>query len=164
MGSLGTGELLIILLIVLLVFGGAKLPKLARSLGQAQKEFKDGLTEGASRPTTTSRRRRRSLRSLSGTEPSATSGRGRGAHLGRGGGENTAGSCTPSRTGWRGTTPTREDVVQESLLRVKRGLVNLHARIAARMAGSHRDQRLSSMRHGAASAGPRPRFPTTRTG
>ena len=48
MGSLGTGELLIILLIVLLVFGGAKLPKLARSLGQAQKEFKDGLTEGAS--------------------------------------------------------------------------------------------------------------------
>ena len=47
MGSLGTGELLIILLIVLLVFGGAKLPKLARSLGQAQKEFKDGLGEGA---------------------------------------------------------------------------------------------------------------------
>ncbi|MFQ5556399.1 MAG: twin-arginine translocase TatA/TatE family subunit [Acidimicrobiales bacterium] len=48
MGSLGTGELLIILLIVLLVFGGAKLPKLARSLGQAQKEFKSGLTEGTS--------------------------------------------------------------------------------------------------------------------
>ena len=43
MGSLGTGELLIILIIVLLVFGGAKLPKLARSLGQAQKEFKEGL-------------------------------------------------------------------------------------------------------------------------
>ena len=46
MGSLGTGELLVILVIVLLVFGGAKLPKLARSLGQAQKEFKDGLKEG----------------------------------------------------------------------------------------------------------------------
>ena len=43
MGSLGTGELIIILIIVLLVFGGAKLPKLARSLGQAQREFKDGL-------------------------------------------------------------------------------------------------------------------------
>ncbi len=40
-------ELIIVLLIVLLVFGGAKLPKLARSLGQAQKEFKSGLTEGA---------------------------------------------------------------------------------------------------------------------
>ena len=35
------------LVIVLLLFGGAKLPKLARSLGQAQKEFKDGLSEGA---------------------------------------------------------------------------------------------------------------------
>ena len=39
-------ELIIVLLIVLLVFGGAKLPKLARSLGQAQKEFKSGLSEG----------------------------------------------------------------------------------------------------------------------
>ena len=39
-------ELLIILIIVLVVFGGAKLPKLARSLGQAQKEFKEGLSEG----------------------------------------------------------------------------------------------------------------------
>lgn len=45
MGSLGTGELVIVLIIILLVFGGAKLPKLARSLGQAQKEFKEGLTE-----------------------------------------------------------------------------------------------------------------------
>ena len=47
MGSLGTSELLIILILVLLVFGGAKLPKLARSLGQAQREFKDGLSEAA---------------------------------------------------------------------------------------------------------------------
>ena len=45
--SIGTSELIIILIIVLLVFGGAKLPKLARSLGQAQKEFKDGLSEAA---------------------------------------------------------------------------------------------------------------------
>ncbi len=40
--NLGAPELLIILLIILLVFGGSKLPKLARSLGQAQKEFKAG--------------------------------------------------------------------------------------------------------------------------
>lgn len=46
MGSLGAPELILILLVVLLLFGGAKLPKLARSLGQAQKEFKDGLHEG----------------------------------------------------------------------------------------------------------------------
>ncbi|MCY4421899.1 MAG: twin-arginine translocase TatA/TatE family subunit [Acidimicrobiaceae bacterium] len=45
--SIGTPELIIILVLVLLVFGGAKLPKLARSLGQAQKEFKDGLSESA---------------------------------------------------------------------------------------------------------------------
>ncbi len=45
--DLGPAELIIILLIVLLVFGGTKLPKLARSLGQAQKEFKQGLKEGA---------------------------------------------------------------------------------------------------------------------
>lgn len=47
MGSLGPPELLIILVLVLVLFGGAKLPKLARSLGQAQKEFKDGLSDGA---------------------------------------------------------------------------------------------------------------------
>lgn len=45
--SLGAPELGIILLIVLIIFGGAKLPKLARSMGQAQKEFKKGLDEGA---------------------------------------------------------------------------------------------------------------------
>jgi sec-independent protein translocase protein TatA len=47
MGGLGTGELLIILIVVLVLFGGAKLPKLARSLGQAQNEFKRGLKDGA---------------------------------------------------------------------------------------------------------------------
>ena len=47
MGSLGTSELIIILVILLVLFGGAKLPKLARSLGQAQREFKDGIAEGA---------------------------------------------------------------------------------------------------------------------
>jgi sec-independent protein translocase protein TatA len=39
-------EWLIVLAVVLLIFGGSRLPKLARSLGQAQKEFKDGIAEG----------------------------------------------------------------------------------------------------------------------
>jgi sec-independent protein translocase protein TatA len=43
--SLGAPELLIILAIVLILFGGAKLPSLARSLGQAQKEFKRGMDD-----------------------------------------------------------------------------------------------------------------------
>lgn len=37
--DLGPSELLIILLVVLLLFGGAKLPQLARGLGQAKREF-----------------------------------------------------------------------------------------------------------------------------
>lgn len=40
-------EWLIVLAVALLIFGGSQLPKLARSLGQAQKEFKKGLEEGA---------------------------------------------------------------------------------------------------------------------
>ena len=47
MGGIGAPELIIVLLIVLLIFGGAKLPKLAKSMGQASKEFKKGLAEGA---------------------------------------------------------------------------------------------------------------------
>jgi sec-independent protein translocase protein TatA len=47
MPSIGTGELIVILLVLLLLFGGAKLPKLARSLGQAQGEFKKGTRESA---------------------------------------------------------------------------------------------------------------------
>lgn len=45
--NLGGGELVIILAIVLLLFGSTQLPKLAKSLGQAQKEFKQGSVEGA---------------------------------------------------------------------------------------------------------------------
>jgi sec-independent protein translocase protein TatA len=44
--SFGPTELLIVLLIVLLLFGGAKLPKLARSLGEASREFKKGVDSG----------------------------------------------------------------------------------------------------------------------
>jgi sec-independent protein translocase protein TatA len=47
MPSLGGGELLIILLVVLVIFGGSKVPQLARSLGRAQNEFKQGLKDGS---------------------------------------------------------------------------------------------------------------------
>lgn len=47
MAGLRPQELLIILVILLVLFGGAKLPQLARNLGKAQKEFKDGITDGA---------------------------------------------------------------------------------------------------------------------
>lgn len=45
--NLGAPELLIVLVVILVLFGGAKLPKLARSLGQAQNEFKKGIQDGA---------------------------------------------------------------------------------------------------------------------
>lgn len=48
MGNLGAPELIIILAIVLLLFGSTRLPKMARSLGQASKEFKKGIDHGAS--------------------------------------------------------------------------------------------------------------------
>ena len=50
MGSIGPTELIIILLVVLLLFGSTKLPKLARSIGEASKEFKKGVNEAANEP------------------------------------------------------------------------------------------------------------------
>ena len=47
MPNLRPQELLIILVIALVLFGGAKLPQLARNLGRAQKEFRDGISEAA---------------------------------------------------------------------------------------------------------------------
>ena len=44
--GLGAPELIIILAVVLLLFGSTRLPKLARSLGQASREFRQGVGEG----------------------------------------------------------------------------------------------------------------------
>ena len=38
-------EWIIVLIVVLVLFGGSQLPKLARGLGSAQREFKKGLEE-----------------------------------------------------------------------------------------------------------------------
>jgi sec-independent protein translocase protein TatA len=43
MFGLGTQELMLILAIALVLFGGSKIPELGRSLGQAIKEFKRGV-------------------------------------------------------------------------------------------------------------------------
>ena len=43
LGSLGWGEILIIALIVLLLFGGRKIPELMKGIGKGVKSFKDGV-------------------------------------------------------------------------------------------------------------------------
>jgi len=43
---LGTQELLILGIVVLVMFGGSQIPKLARNLGRAKKELQKGLAEG----------------------------------------------------------------------------------------------------------------------
>lgn len=43
--GLGTTELIVILVILLVLFGGAKLPSLAKGLGQSIKEFKKASKE-----------------------------------------------------------------------------------------------------------------------
>jgi len=51
---IGTTEILIIAGVVLVLFGSAAIPKFARSLGKARKEFelglKEGMREGETRP------------------------------------------------------------------------------------------------------------------
>ena len=44
---LSSNELLIVLIIALVLFGGSQLPKLARNLGRAQREIQRGIAEGA---------------------------------------------------------------------------------------------------------------------
>ena len=39
-------EIILIIVVVLVLFGGSQLPKLAKNLGKAQQEFKSGLAEG----------------------------------------------------------------------------------------------------------------------
>jgi len=45
MGSVGTAELIIILVVLLALFGGKKIPGIARSLGRSLNEFKAGLRD-----------------------------------------------------------------------------------------------------------------------
>ncbi len=52
MFGLGSQELMIILLIAFLVFGGKRLPELGSSLGQAIRGFKNSLKEEDKRPDT----------------------------------------------------------------------------------------------------------------
>lgn len=45
------GEIIIILVVILLLFGARKLPELARSLGSSAREFRKGVEEGRTEET-----------------------------------------------------------------------------------------------------------------
>ncbi|HZQ16657.1 MAG TPA: twin-arginine translocase TatA/TatE family subunit [Gaiellaceae bacterium] len=44
MGNIGTGEIIALLLVALLLFGAKRLPEIGRSLGTGMREFKDSVT------------------------------------------------------------------------------------------------------------------------
>ncbi len=45
--NIGGPEVILILVVIMVIFGGSKLPGLARSLGASAKEFRKGVDEGA---------------------------------------------------------------------------------------------------------------------
>ena len=47
----GIDGIIVLIVVVLVLFGSTQIPKLARSLGSAQQEFKKGINEGADEGT-----------------------------------------------------------------------------------------------------------------
>ena len=47
LGNLGAGEIIIIALVVLLIFGGKKIPELMKGIGKGVRSFKDGINSVA---------------------------------------------------------------------------------------------------------------------
>ena len=45
LGNIGTGEILLIALVVLLLFGGKKIPELMKGIGKGVRSFKEGMNE-----------------------------------------------------------------------------------------------------------------------
>ncbi len=44
-GNIGAGEIIVIALVVLLLFGGKKIPELMKGLGKGVRSFKEGMNE-----------------------------------------------------------------------------------------------------------------------
>ena len=45
LGNIGTGEIIVIALVVLLLFGGKKIPDLMKSIGKGVRSFREGVKE-----------------------------------------------------------------------------------------------------------------------
>ena len=55
MGNIGLGEIVVLVLVVLILFGPNKLPELGKSLGKALGEFRKGIREGMDDKDTSSK-------------------------------------------------------------------------------------------------------------
>jgi len=53
MGSLGAPEIILIIIAILILFGGKKIPELMKGLGKGMKEFKDAQNGENTNPTNT---------------------------------------------------------------------------------------------------------------
>jgi len=53
MGSLGAPEIILIIIAILILFGGRKIPELMKGLGKGMKEFKDAQNGESSSTTST---------------------------------------------------------------------------------------------------------------
>jgi sec-independent protein translocase protein TatA len=58
-GGLGSTELIIIVLVIVLLFGASRLPQLAKSLGQSKRAFREGMDEADEEARLDARRRDR---------------------------------------------------------------------------------------------------------
>ena len=45
LGNIGAGEIIIVALVILLLFGGKKIPELMKGLGKGVRSFKDGIND-----------------------------------------------------------------------------------------------------------------------
>ena len=45
LGNLGAGEIILIILVILILFGAKKIPELARGIGKGMSEFKKGMKD-----------------------------------------------------------------------------------------------------------------------
>ena len=45
LGNIGAGEVIIVALVIILIFGGRKIPELMKGLGKGVKSFKEGMNE-----------------------------------------------------------------------------------------------------------------------
>lgn len=53
MPRLGTWEILLLVLVILLLFGAKRIPEMMRGLGRGAKEFKEGLRDDSEKDDTT---------------------------------------------------------------------------------------------------------------